>query len=106
MSKKNSDRPSIFDESMLEATQPTETVETVEKPAKRLKAKVEVKTTPAKGEAELFRTSVYLSPAVHDRLRELAFTERKKVNELLMEGLDKLLVSRGYPTTAETKAAR
>jgi hypothetical protein len=36
--------------------------------------------------------TLYLPPAVHDQLRELAFSERVKMHALLMEGLD--LVSR------------
>ncbi len=34
--------------------------------------------------------------AVHDRLREIAFTERRRVHDLIMEGLDKVMESRGH----------
>ena len=60
------------------------------------------KTTKlAKGEAEMFRTSLYLSRAVHDVLREIAFHERKKVHDLFMEGLDHVLAKRRHPSTEE-----
>ena len=32
--------------------------------------------------------TVYLPPAVHDQLRELAFSERAKMHAFIMEGLD------------------
>lgn len=51
-----------------------------------------------------FRTSVYFSRAVHDKLREIAFEERKTVSDLIHEGLDAVLTSRNYPTTAELKS--
>ena len=54
-----------------------------------------------KGEAEMFRTSLYLSRAVHDVLREIAFHERKKVHDLFMEGLDHVLAKRRHPSTEE-----
>jgi hypothetical protein len=64
-------------------------------------AKVRKTTEPVKGEAEMFRTSLYLSRAVHDVLREIAFHERKKVHDLFMEGLDHVLKKRRYPSTEE-----
>ena len=56
---------------------------------------------PTKSESEMFRTSLYLSRAVHDVLREIAFHERKKVHELFMEGLDAVLERRRHPSSAE-----
>ena len=47
-----------------------------------------------------FRTSVYFSRAVHDKLRDIAHEERKTVSDLINEGLDHVLTSRNYPTTA------
>lgn len=84
-------RPSVFDAISLNvATQPTE-------------ASVTATATPAKNEAEMFRTSLYLSRAVHDKLREIAFHERKKVHELFIEGLDKVLAERGYAPSDELR---
>ena len=45
--------------------------------------------------------TVYLPPAVHDQLRELAFSERVKMHALLMEGLDLVFKARGLKSLAE-----
>jgi hypothetical protein len=45
--------------------------------------------------------TVYLPPAVHDQLRELAFAERVKMHTLLMEGLDLVFKARGLKPMAE-----
>ncbi len=39
--------------------------------------------------------SVYLEPAVHEQLRELAYTERTKIHQLMLEALDLLFQKRG-----------
>lgn len=63
--------------------------------------------SPAKNESDLFRTSLYVPKAVHDKLAEIAFHEgRKKINDLLIEGIDAVLTKRGYSTTAELKESR
>ncbi|QRG10285.1 hypothetical protein EZH22_31380 (plasmid) [Xanthobacter dioxanivorans] len=49
----------------------------------------------------MFRTSLYLSHAVHDVLREIAHVERKKVHDLLREGIDHVLTSRLHPSIDE-----
>jgi len=56
---------------------------------------------PAKAEEAMFRTSLYLSRAVHDQLREIAHVERKSVHDLIREGLDHVLTSRLHPSLAE-----
>jgi hypothetical protein len=45
--------------------------------------------------------TVYLSPAVHDQLRELAFAERVKMHTILMEGLDLVFKARGLKPLSE-----
>ena len=61
--------------------------------------------SPAKGPdpAATFRTSVYFHRAVHDKLRLIAFEERKSVTDLINEGLDAVLRARGYPPTGELR---
>lgn len=44
--------------------------------------------------------TVYLPPAVHDQLRELAFAERVKMHALIMEGLDAVFLQRGMKSIA------
>jgi hypothetical protein len=45
--------------------------------------------------------TVYLQPAVHDQLRELAFAERVKMHSILMEGLDLVFKARGLKPLSE-----
>jgi len=45
--------------------------------------------------------TVYLPPAIHDQLRELAFAERVKMHSLLMEGLDLVFRDRGLKPLSE-----
>ena len=45
--------------------------------------------------------TVYLPPAVHDQLRELAFVERVKMHALIMEGLDSVFNARGLKSIAD-----
>jgi hypothetical protein len=79
-------------------------------PAQPAAPPVETAAAPAKpaGSAppEMFRTSVYFSRAVHDKLREIAFEERKSVTDLINEGLDHVLAARSYPTTAELRTRK
>jgi hypothetical protein len=56
---------------------------------------------PPPAPAGTFRTSVWMSRAAHEILREIAHTERKPFAELFREGLDHVLRTRKYPTTAE-----
>jgi hypothetical protein len=55
-------------------------------------------------QSEAFRTSVYFHRAVHDKLRAIAFEERKTIMDLINEGLDHVLTSRHYPTISELRA--
>lgn len=58
---------------------------------------------PTVDETGMMRTSLYLPRAVHDKLREIAFTERCKVHDLFIEGIDQALSARGFPGCAELK---
>lgn len=73
-------------------------------PANEAKAvEVTEKKPRAAAKGEHFRTSVYFSREVHDKLRAIAFEERKTITDLINEGLDHVLTSRHYPTTAELR---
>lgn len=68
---------------------------------------VSEKKAASKGEAAMVKTTAYFSRAVHEKLREIAFTERKSINDLMLEGLDKMLAERSYPTTKQlTESAK
>lgn len=45
--------------------------------------------------------SVYLEPAVHDQLRDIAYTERTKIHQLMLEALDLLFKARGSLSIAQ-----
>lgn len=85
-------RPSVFGPEPV-ALVPTKTEEAQAVPVVR----------KAREEPEMMRTSIYIARAVHDALREIAFHERVKVNELIVEGIDQVLAKRRQPTSAEIK---
>jgi hypothetical protein len=49
-------------------------------------------------------TSVYLPEAAYEALRQVAFDERCKIHDLLIEGVELALRKRGYSTLADMKA--
>jgi hypothetical protein len=50
--------------------------------------------------------SLYLPEAVYEALREAAFHERRKIHDIVMEGIRAALKKRGYAITAEIKPAK
>jgi hypothetical protein len=48
--------------------------------------------------------SLYLEPAVHDQLRDIAHAERKKMHALMLEGLDLLFKKRGAQSIKQLNA--
>ena len=45
--------------------------------------------------------TAYLPEAIYEQLRRLAFEERRKMHDYLMEGLDLVFEKRGLPAIAE-----
>jgi hypothetical protein len=45
-----------------------------------------------------------LPEAAYEALRQVAFDERRKIHDLLMEGAELALKKRGYPALADMKA--
>jgi len=45
---------------------------------------------------DIVHTSLYLPTAFHDALREIAFEERVKIHDLVMEAIGAFLKRRGY----------
>jgi hypothetical protein len=65
-------------------------------------------TSPAKPRAarpDVQHTSVYIPRAAYERLREIAFSERCKIHELLMQGIDLVIAERGHPERATRSTA-
>ena len=52
---------------------------------------------------KVVKQTAYLPEFVHDQLRKLAFEERKKMHDYLMEGLDLVFQGRGLPSINELK---
>jgi hypothetical protein len=53
---------------------------------------------------DIKHTSVYLPEAAYEALRRVAFDERRKIHDLLLEGVELALKKRGYLALAEMKA--
>lgn len=62
-------------------------------------------TATAKPKCEIVKQTVYLPPAVHEQLRQLAFEERKKMHDYLVEGLDRVFKNRGLKPYVELSDA-
>ncbi len=48
-------------------------------------------------------SSLYLPEGVYEALRKIAFEERRKIHDLVLEGVDAILQKRGYPTVETLK---
>ena len=76
--------------------------------AKRRRSTAGKESAPAKPAGRWTRpdikhTSVYLPEAAYEALRQVAFDERRKIHDLLIEGIELALNKRGYPTLADMK---
>lgn len=58
-------------------------------------------TTTVKSKSDIVKQTVYLPAAVYEQLRQLAFEERKKMHDFLVEGLDRVFKDRGLKSYAE-----
>ena len=61
-------------------------------------------TEPAK--PQRVHSSLYLPEPVYEALREVAFKERCKIHDLVMEGIGLALRKRGYPPIHDLKVGR
>lgn len=60
--------------------------------------------TPAvAAKSDVVKSTVYLHPLVHRKLKEIAFAKDCKIHDLLMEGVSRILVEHGHPTVDELK---
>lgn len=71
--------------------------DTVEKPASP--AKLSVRQSGKRPRVK--QQTAYLPLPVYEQLRHLAFEERTKMHDYIMEGLDRVFQSRGLPSIAE-----
>lgn len=56
---------------------------------------------PEKPRQKRMAINIYLFSEEKERLRVLAFEERKKIHDLLIEGIDRVLADRGLETITE-----
>lgn len=61
------------------------------------------KATPQQPERLIVHSSLYLPEGVYEALRKIAFEERRKIHDLVLEGVDAILQKRGYPTVETLK---
>ena len=54
-----------------------------------------------KAKKDIQHTTVYVPKVVYEQWRELAFTERKKMHDYLLEGLDRVFQNRGLKSIEE-----
>ena len=55
---------------------------------------------------DVVHTSLYLPDAVYEALREIAFHERLKIHDVVMQGIELALKKRGYPSIEGLKPGR
>jgi hypothetical protein len=54
----------------------------------------------------IVHSSLYLPEAVYEALRKIAYDERLKIHDLVLEGIDAALRRRGYPSIESLKAGK
>ena len=54
----------------------------------------------------IVHSSLYLPEPVYEVLRRIAFEERVKIHDLVLEGIDAALRRRGYPSVENLKARK
>ena len=54
----------------------------------------------------IVHSSIYLPEAVYEELRKIAFEERLKIHDIVLEGIDAAMRRRGYPPIESLKAGR
>ena len=56
--------------------------------------------------SSIVHSSLYLPEPVYEALRKIAFEERLKIHDLVLEGIDAALRRRGYPSVENLKAGK
>jgi len=51
-------------------------------------------------------SSIYLPERVYEALRKIAFEERLKIHDIVLEGIEAALGRRGYPSVENLKAGK
>jgi hypothetical protein len=56
--------------------------------------------------SSIVHSSLYLPEPVYEALRKIAFEERLKIHDLVLEGIDAASRRRGYPSVENLKAGK
>jgi hypothetical protein len=56
--------------------------------------------------SSIVHTSLYLPEPVYEALRKIAFEERLKIHDVVLEGIDLALRRRGYPSIEISRRAK
>jgi hypothetical protein len=54
----------------------------------------------------VIHSSLYLPAPVYEALRQIAFDERAKIHDLVMQGIEAVLRKRGYPSVDDLKSGK
>jgi len=54
----------------------------------------------------IVHSSLYLPEPVYEALRKIAFDERVKIHDIVLEGIDAALRRRGYPSVENLKTGK
>ena len=60
-----------------------------------------LETKKSTSKPRLIHLTAYLKPKIHEQLRTLAFEERRKLHDYIIEGLDKVFAEKGLPSIKE-----
>ena len=71
---------------------------------KRIGATSAARTPPER--SSIVHSSLYLPEPVYEVLRKIAFEERLKIHDVVLEGIDAALRRRGYPSVESLKAGK
>ena len=79
--------------------------------AKRPKPRPTASSTPRepagrRPRPDIVHSSLYLPDGVYEALREIAFHERVKIHDLVMQGIDAVLKKHGYPSINDLKTGK
>jgi hypothetical protein len=55
---------------------------------------------------DIVHSSLYLPDGVYEALREIAFHERVKIHDLVIQGIDAVLKKRRYPSIDDLKTGK
>ena len=62
-----------------------------------------VRAATAAARPDIVKSTVYIPVEAHERLREIAYTKRCRMHDLLMQGLDLLIEKEGHPERASKR---